>query len=232
MKQFLFIFYILFCYSAVSQKLSETDSLLIRKYYNRILPKAINSKSDVLYFGIDNALILQFPDDVSKGLKYFLKTHNGTIFEIGNGYLTIPRNAGRAFISMYVITKDADTLYLGKKEFKVLQVPIPVVRIGDIIIKDQSVIDKAIFFNRDSLKVYFTDDIKNSVNWCKVEYFNIGYSYGGVYISVDNKGAIFSKASLDLITKMRFNQDAVIKVMTISCSQIYKYLPLVRFKIK
>jgi hypothetical protein len=229
MKQFLLIFCLFTHHSAFCQKISEADSLLQRKYYHRILP--VHSKNDLLYYGIDNSLTLQYPDEASKKLKFFLKTHNGMIFESDSGYLTIPRNAGRAFISIYIVT-NKDTISIGKKEFTVLQVPIPTIKIGSVVIKDQVAIDRSIFFKKDSLKVFFTDDIRNSDNWCKAEYFNLGYAFGGRYISVDNKGALFTNSALEMIAKMKSNQDVVIKVMSISCSQIFKHLPLVRFKIK
>jgi len=214
-----------------SQKLSEADSMLRKKYYHRIVPKAVNSKSDILYDGIDNAIELQYPDEASKYFNYVLKTHNGIIFESDNGYATIPRNSGRAFISVYIVAEDKDTFLVGKKEFQVENVPIPTVKIGNKIIKDESVIDKAIFLKNDSLKVFFTDDIVNSENWCSVQYFNLGYSYGGRYISVDNKGAVLSKKTLDFIKQLKLNQNMVIKVSEINCSKIIKHLPLVRFKV-
>jgi hypothetical protein len=231
MKQYLLVVFLFTSLSAFKQKLSEEDSLLQRKYYQRIFPKAINSKTNFLYYGIDNELTLQYPDEDAKKLKLLLKTHNGKIFEADSGsYLTIPRNAGRAFISVFMLTS-RDTISLGKKEFTVLPLPIPSLKIGNVVLKDETVVERSAFFKKDTLKVYFTDDIEKSDCWCKVEHFNVGYTYGGRYISVDNNGAILSKESLDLISKLK-NQEVVIKVTNINCSQIYKSLPLVRFKIQ
>jgi len=217
---------------AFSQKISEADSLLRRKYYHKIYPTAINSKSDVLYDGIDNVLEIQYPDEASKKLKCILKTHNGILFESDNTYVTIPRNAGRAFISTYIITENKDTILIGKKEFTVQDVPIPCLKIGGEVIKDQSIIDRKVFFHGEVLQVFFLDDIKNSENWCTVEYFNLGYTYGGKYISVDNKGALLSKRTLDFIEKLKPSENMVIKVSDINCSKVFKHLPLVRFKIR
>lgn len=231
MKQYLLLFFLFISPSVIGQKLSEEDSLLQRKYYQRIFPKAVNSKGNLLYYGIDNELSLQYPDEASKKLKYLLKTHNGKIFESDKGgYLTIPKNSGRAFISVFMLTA-RDTVSLGKKEFTVLSLPIPTLKVGNVVIKDQSIVEKSTFFKKDTLKVFFTDDIDKSDCWCKVEHFNVGYTYGGRYISVDNNGAILSRETLDLLSKIN-NQEVVIKVTNINCSQIYKSLPLVRFKIQ
>jgi hypothetical protein len=231
MKQYILVIFLFTYQSVFSQKISEEDSLLRRKYYQRVFPKAVNSRTDLLYYGIDNELTLQYPDQDSKKLKYLLKTHNGKIFESDSGsYLTIPRNAGRAFISVYMLTAK-DTLSLGKKEFTVVPLPLPALKIGNVVIKDQTIIEKSTFYKKDSLKVFFTDDIENSDCWCKVEHFNVGYAYGSRYISVDNNGALLSKETLDLISKLK-NQEVVIKVTNINCSQIYKSLPLVRFRVQ
>jgi hypothetical protein len=218
--------------AALSQKLSETDSLLRKKYYQKIYPKAINSRSDVLYDGIDNVIEIQYPDEVSKGFKYVFKTHNGILFEQDNSYITIPRNAGRAFISTYYVSERKDTILFGKKEFEVRNVPIPTLKIGNEIIKELSIVDRAAFIKNDSLKVYFTADIISSESWCSVEYFSIGYTYGGRYISIDNKGAILSKRTKDFIRRLQPNQNMVIKVSEVNCNKIIKNLPLVKFIIR
>ena len=231
MKLYLLIFCLFIFHSVFCQKISEADSLLRQKYYHRVFPKAINSINNFLYDGIDNAMVMEYPDEASKKLHYLVKTHNGIIFETDSGYITIPKNTGRAFISVFMLT-DHDTILLGKKEFTVLNVPIPTLKIGKSIVKDLAAIDRQDFFRGDSLKVYFTDDLEYSDNWCKVEYFNIGYVFGGKYFSVDNKGPMLSGKTLDFIAKLKFNQEIVIKVMSVDCSHIFKHLPLVRFKIR
>ncbi|HEY4787693.1 MAG TPA: hypothetical protein VIH57_16665, partial [Bacteroidales bacterium] len=163
MRYLLPIFLLFIVYQLNGQELSKSDSLLQRKYYHKIYPRAVNSKHNLLYAGIDNTLEIQYPDELSKTLKLFLKTHNGILFESGNGYITIPRNAGRAFISVYLLTETQDTLLIDKKEFTVVNIPIPSLKIGSIVIMDQSVINRSVFFKNDSLKVYFTDDLESSI---------------------------------------------------------------------
>lgn len=206
------------------------DEMIQQTYYNRVLPLSITSKSDVLYSGIDNYVKLRFPDPVSKNLKYLLRTHNGFIVEYeDSAYLTVPKFTGRSFITVFMITGSYDTLLLGRKEFKVISIPIPIVKIGPVIIREQSNIDRNVFFKGDSLKVYFTDDIPMSDQWCKINYFNIGYQIGSNYMSINNDGALLSKNTLDFLKKLKSGQEIIIKVNSISSDIIIKNLPLVRF---
>ena len=227
------LLFVLLCLSKItfSQKLTEADSLLRLKYYQHIFPVALNSKSNMLYEGIDNPLAIRFPDEDSKKLKYLFKTHNGIIFQSDSYYVTVPKNSGRAFISTFLIT-ETDTILIGKKEFAVQKVPLPSLKFGGVVIQDQSVIDRGILLRPDSVKVYFSDDIIGSENWCTAEHFNIGYSFGGRYISIDNKGPLLTRKTREFISKLKSNENVVIKVTNINCSLIYKNLPLVRFKLK
>lgn|ERR1035437_4622937 len=215
-----------------SKKLSASDSLLVKTYRNKILPKAINSKKDVLYNGIDNTLMLQYPDETSKSFRYYLKSHNGIVYkaETGSGFNVIPRNSGRAFISIFVINKTNDTILVGKKEFAVLNIPLPCLKVKDVIIKDQATVDRRVFFTGDSIKVLFSEDIPSSDTWCIIERFNIGYAYGGVYVSIDNETPILTSKTLDFLKKLKPAQEVVIKVTSITPTGIIRHLPIVRFR--
>jgi GldM C-terminal domain len=215
------------------KKLSASDSVIVKTYRNKILPKAVNSKNDVLYNSIDNTLMLQYPDEKSKTFKYYLKSHNGIVYkaETGSGFNIIPKNSGRAFISIFVINKNNDTILIGKKEFAVLNIPLPCLKVKNIIIKDQSTVDRRVFFTGDSVKVLFSEDIPSSDTWCIIERFNIGYAYGGVYVSIDNESPILTSKTLDFMKKLKPAQELVIKVTSISPTGIIRHLPIVRFKI-
>lgn len=208
----------------------EKDILVQQSYYNKVIPISISSKSNLLYNGIDNFLRLQFPDEASKKFHYYVKSHNGIVTRTDSGYVVVPKFAGRAFISVFMITSHKDTLILGKKEFKVVNLPLPTVKVGDVVINSESVVDRKTFFSGNALKVFFTDDIPNSDTWCNVLYFNLGYSFGGSYVSVDNNGALPSKETIDFIKKIRSGQEITIKVVNISSSIVVKDLPLVRFR--
>lgn len=220
-----------YCQTFNSQKLSASDSALVKTYRNKILPKAVNSKKDVLYNGIDNALMLQYPDESSKSFRYYLKSHNGIVYkaESGYGFNIIPKNSGRAFISIFVI-KNNDTILVGKKEFAVLNIPLPCLKVKDIVIKDQATVDRRVFFTGDSIKVLFSEDIPSSDTWCIIERFNIGYAYGGVYVSIDNETPILTNKTLDFLKKLKPAQEVVIKVTSITPTGIIRHLPIVRFR--
>jgi hypothetical protein len=227
----LFISINLFPIFSDAQKMTSNDSMIYRNYWNKIGIKATGSKGDYLYNGIDNHLQVRCPDSISSKLRLFLGVNNGKIFKTEDGYLTIPKNVGRSFVTTYYSNENNDTLVIGKKQFIVLAISSPTLQIGQTIIKEKSTVDKNVFFTADSLKLFFTDDYPESEHWFNIEYFMIGYSYGGVYISVDNEGAKLSPKTLEFIKKLNPGQDVVIKVNSITPSTMLISLPLMRFKI-
>jgi hypothetical protein len=214
-----------------AQLLNKSDSILIKNYWNKINIKSIDSNNNFLYSGIDNNLNIIFPNEELSHNRVILKTNNGKIFKNDGGWLTIPGHSGRSFISIYLITLNSDSLIIGKKEFIVKQVPVPVLKLHENIIKDSAILNHKIFYTADSLKLYFTDDLSASNNWFQIKNFTIGYSFGGKYVSVDNEGAVFSTKSLELISKMEINQQLVINITSITPTGILKYLPLIRFRV-
>lgn len=225
------VFIYLFSSFLQAQKMSGNDSAVLRTYWNKISIKAIGSLGDFLYNGIDNYLTVNCPDSISKNLTIFLGVNNGTISKTEDNYLTIPKYAGRSFVTTYLINENNDTLVVGKKQFIVLTIPFPVLSVGKTVIRDKSRINRKVFFRSDSLKLFFTDDFPESDSWFKIRHFMIGYTYGGIYISSENEGPILSLQTLDFIKKLAPGQEVVIKVNSITTSQVITYLPLVRFKI-
>jgi ABC-type phosphate transport system auxiliary subunit len=67
--------------------------------------------------------------------------------------------------------------------------------------------------------------------WCTIERFNVGYAYGGVYVSVDNETPLLTSKTLDFIKKLKPTQEIVIKVTSMTHTGIIRHLPIVRFKI-
>jgi hypothetical protein len=106
-----------------------------------------------------------------------------------------------------------------------------VLKLSENIIKDSVVLNRKIFFNGDSLKLYFTDDLYDSNNWYKVNNFTIGYSFGGKYVSVENEGPVFSPKSLELISSLSPNQPLVINITSVTPTGILKFMPLIRFRV-
>ena len=229
----LFLFVFLFTGESGAQNMSGSDSLTLRTYWNKISIKAAGSKSDYLYNGIDNNLSIVCPDSISSHLKIFLGVNNGKIIKTDEGFATIPKNAGRSFLTTYYISDSNDTLIIGKKQFIVLTIPFPTLIIGKTHITEKSIIDRNVFFTADSLKLFYTSDFAESEYWFKIEHFIIGYSYGGNYLSSENEGPLFTSKTLDFIKKLAPGQEIVIKINSISPLGVTSnlHLPLVRFKI-
>jgi hypothetical protein len=208
------------------------DSLLIKQYWNRINITSITSKGNNLYNGIDNYIQLVFPDKASSTFHYYISTNNGNIYEYDEtSYLTIPKSSGRSFFSIYIITENNDTLMIAKKQLNVLNLPLPSLKIGNTVISEQTLIKKEILLGGDTLKVFFTEDIPESVNWYKIERFSVGYIYGTIYVSADNNGPIISDEAKNLLNKIRPGIEINIKINSVSPSGLLKNLPLVKFKV-
>lgn len=213
-----------------AQQPENSDSLLIKRYWNKVFPKSVTSLKNYLYNGIDNYLQMVYPDEASMGYGYHITTNNGMVFTVDDGYLTIPQSAGRSFFTIYLVTSKHDTLMIGKKQFIVQNVPIPTLKIGNYVISENTVIDKSVFFAGEPLKLYFTDDIPESTEWYNIQNFSLGYSYGSIYLSVDNNGSDIEDETRKFISKIGIGRAIFIKVNTISPTGILRFLPIVKFK--
>jgi hypothetical protein len=214
-----------------AQKLDSSDSTLIKKYWDKIQISSVTSKSGNLYVNINNYLELMFPANEIVPFEVVLKTNNGSIQIHNNRFVTIPDFIGNSYIKIYIINKNNDTLLIGRKKFTVLGIPDPCLILGRTVIYEQSVISRKLLMGRDTLKLYFTDDLPESSQWYHIDYFNSGYTYGGAYIYEDNKGPVFSKKSLEVIKNQLPGQELVIKVVAVSPNaKHFRIMPIVRFK--
>lgn len=233
MKQIYMLFFIYFAFSSLnsySQHIDYKDSLLIRKYRNKVYPKSISSLSNTLYVGIDNDLVVVYPDEKSKTYNYIITTNNGSLYKTEEGYLTIPKNAGRAFFSIYLINEDRDTLLIGKKQFVVRNLPMASIKVGNVVIREGAELNKALFMNGDSIKMFFTDDLPESAEWYVVKSFTVGYPYGKQFISAENNGPIIGGDIKNLINKVIDDRDISIRVNIVAPSGILRFLPITKFK--
>jgi hypothetical protein len=208
------------------------DSTLVKKYWNSILPVAINSKSGVLYRGINNNVELKFSGNNALPYKFILTTNNGSITTENNKYITYPKYVGFAYFSVYLINHNNDTLLIGKKRFNVVSIPEPCLKIGSTIIHDRSIVNRKTFLSNDSLKLFFTDDLPESNRWYTIDYFNAGYTYGGTFFFEDNPGPIVKTNSVQMFEKQLSGQEMIIKVVSVTPTPIhFKTLPIIRFKL-
>jgi hypothetical protein len=224
MKKILLIFLII---TTISLKLAAQDQV-----DSVVALITLTSKNQNLYAGIDNYLVLKKDSKVLSSLKYNLSTNNGIIKDADSCFLIVPKFTGLATLKIYRITPVNDSIFVKNEEFKVLNLPIPSLRIGECAIGSHNYIDRKVFLAGDSLRIFFSDDIISSNTWCKVTSFNFGYQYGNNYISVDNNSPIFSEETIRFLKKINSGQEVVIKVNNISTSQLIKNLPLIRFTLK
>lgn len=213
------------------QKMTSNDSSLVRNYWNKITVEATESKNNYLYAGIDNTLKITFPDENSKKLQLYWGVNNGQIFRTGDLYLTIPRKAGWSFVTTYCITENNDTLVLGKKQFIVKNIPAPTLLIGNTHLCENCTVDRKAFYTGDTLKIFFTDDYAESNQWVSITNFSVGYSYGGMYLSVNNEGSVLLPHTVNFIQKLKPGQQTVIKVIATTPTRMLRQMPLTRFSV-
>lgn len=227
----IFGFILSFGANVTAQTLDHSDSILISKYWDKIRIVSITSKSGDLYTNYNNYLEIRMPENVFAPSSTILKTNNGTIEKDDKNLITVPKFAGNSYFSIYMINEDNDTVLVGRQRLTVNRLPEPCLKIGQTVINDQSKVNRNIFFSGDSLKLFFTDDLPESSQWYHIDYFNSGFTYGGAYFYEENKGAMFSKKSLDLIKRHMPGQDFIIKVMAVSPKSFQsRFLPIIRFK--
>jgi GldM C-terminal domain. len=226
-------FIILSCFGlqVSAQILDHSDSVLITRYWDKIRIASITSKSGDLYTNYNNYLEIRTPENVFAPSNIIIKTNNGTIEKDDKNLIAVPKFAGNAYFNIYMINEDNDTILVGRQHLTVRRLPEPCLKIGQTIINDQSKVNRNVFFSGDSLKLFFTDDLPESSQWYHIDYFNSGFTYGGAYFYEENKGAMFSKKSLDLIRRHLPGQDFIIKVMAVSPKSFQsRFLPIIRFK--
>jgi hypothetical protein len=148
-----------------------------------------------------------------------------------NRFKTVPKFAGNSYVGVYMINSNNDTLLIGKKKFTVLRIPDPCLKVGNTVINDNGAISRNELLKGDSLKLFFTEDIPESIHWYNIDYFSSGYRYGGSFFYEENKGPLFSKNAMDIIKKQLPGQELVIKVVSISPkAEHFRIMPIVRFK--
>jgi len=226
------ILFLVFSFNLGAQKLTSSDSLLIKKYWDKIEISSMTSKSGDLYVGINNFLTIKFPADENVPFHLVLKTNNGNVQTMNGKFVSIPKYSGNSYVRIYIINVNNDTLLIGRKKLTVLSIPDPCLQLGRTVINEKSTISRKVFLAGDSLKLFFTDDLPESNQWYNIDYFHSGYTYGGAYIYEDNKGPVFTKNALEIIKNQLPGQEFVIKVVAVSPSaKHFRIMPIVRFRI-
>ncbi|HEY4787694.1 MAG TPA: hypothetical protein VIH57_16670 [Bacteroidales bacterium] len=207
--------------------------MLIKKYWDKIQLVSITSRSGDLYAGINNSLEVMFPEGETLPYKVHLTTNNGSIKPLNSDrFVTDPKFVGNSYVRIFLVVSNNDSVLVGRKKFTVSSIPSPCLKIGQTIIQENSTVNRKIFFGNDSLKLYFTNDLPESDDWYKIDFFNSGFTYGGAYFYEDNKGPILSKNAIDVIQKQLPGREMVIKVISVTPkAQHFRIMPIIRFKI-
>jgi len=191
--------------------------------------KAINSRANILYVGIDNELSIR---GISDTRNLLLEIDNGMIIRDNQRFYAIPKKPGDAKISLYRKSESG-------KEFikdQILQVnpfPKPRLKINGVIVGQDESIPKAMLMHSDSLGlgIYYTDDIIGIESWYKVASFTMGYVYGNHYMSKRGRGNRLNDECKELLKTVPPNSELVIRMIIESNDIITETRPIFRINV-
>ncbi len=190
----------------------------------------LKSRNRIVYRGIDNFI------RVDRSLKTNFDTviyycNNGIVLtEDANVLLLIPSRLGNVRLALYGI-KGTDTITVGYTIFDVQAVPEPHLTINDKPIPMNCSIPKQVLLGCDSLGVIYSKDIIGSEKWLKIIRFDLGYNYGGYYVSHDNNSNKLSKDIKRVINQIIPGHEIGILAIVESESGIIKKLPVYRISV-
>lgn len=190
---------------------------------------AARSVKNQLYVGIDNPLVLNIGAEKLPE-NYSLSSSNGIVFFDSTEFVTIPSRSGISRIIVSEI-KNNDTILVGYRFFKVINVPDPMLRIDTLIFSEEDNVYRHFLLNADSLGIFFTNDIPGSENWFRIIRYTIGYIYGGLYRSYEFKGNKISNKVKEIINTLGPGKEIIIKPYVEGEGNLNKELPIYRLKI-
>jgi hypothetical protein len=190
----------------------------------------LKSRNRIVYKGIDNIIKV----DASLKVKYdtvIYYCNNGILLsEEVNTLLIIPSRLGNVKVALYGIL-GSDTAIIGYTTFAVQAVPEPHLTINEKPITTNSTIPKEVLLQCDSIGVMYSKDIIGSEKWLKVVSFDLGYNYGGFYVSHDNHSNKLSKEIKRIIDQVSPGHEIGILPFVESEGGIVKRLPVYRISV-
>jgi len=189
----------------------------------------VNSKSSILYAGVDNPVEISINGDESIE-DFILETSNGIVLHDSLRFITIPVRSG---ISRLILSKieGKDTILKGHQFFQVKNVPDPLLKIDTSCFDEISGIYKRQLIRSDSISIFFSSDIAGSENWFKIKEYSIGYIFGGFYRSYSFQGNKISNATKSIINRISPGKVVIFTIIAESEGQIQKELPVYRLRL-
>lgn len=168
--------------------------------------QAVQSKSNTLYLGIDNRVLIQL--DTSE--LYTLTSNNGSCFRDSLNYYIIPAKPGRARVHVYTECDSGKTL-VGYKTFRVKSIPNPLIFIDTVCLDNIMFISRDVLCNGHTFYVSMGDDIIQDDNWFSINKIIISYVSKGQYISHENLGNRLTMESIELIRQFGMGKKIMLR---------------------
>jgi len=189
------------------------------------------SKTNVLYTGIDNKIVLY--KNGKPTTEYNINTNNGNAFPDSAAYLIIPSKSGDINVWFYEIPANNknDTIYYAQVSLKVFNFPKPELTINGKNIGKMDKLKKSFLMEADSIGLHLTNDIVNIDEWYEITSFTFGYIYGRHYISYKNSDKYFSEKSKHAIKNLLPGYEISIRLTIRNKSNVTIIPPLYRAEI-
>lgn len=193
--------------------------------------KAIDSKANYLYVGIDNKL--RVFNKLVPLASLTMETDNGVIFKEEEGFYIHPAKPGKSNIKAFNI-KNGDSVLIAEGEFIVYKFPKPKLVINGRVTEENDIVTKQELINSDSLglDLHFSSDLKNIDNMYEIISFSIGWVYGNHYMQKRSAGTRLNSQCKQLVSNIPPGTETVIRVMIKSNDIIYKKRPIFRIRVR
>ena len=189
---------------------------------------SLNSKSNTIYLGIDNAIYI--PEKYRNKPEYVFATDNGFL-SIDTGIINIiPRRLPDLHIYVYRLN-GTDSVLVLKERYFTNYIPRPCVTLANKCITNYEKIDRKFFIENPKLGIFVSDDISGANNWIKINRLTLGFVFSSVYKSYETNGDTLSEEMKKVLMYVKPGQQIDIKVSIETLGEMMMYLPVYKLVI-
>ena len=213
-----FIMVSVFCQSRYGKLLAK----------NTIIPCI--SKSGYLYVGIDNPILIMVENPEPCSDHVFVKSNNGKVYVLNDTINLMPLRSGKTRLQLYAVC-NGDTSNLGYTYITTKNVPDALITLNDSAITTPVRMSKIDLLNADTIGIFVSHDILHANIWFQIVSFELGYYFGGYYVSHSIRGNVFDHKSKEIIRSLAPDKILSLRVKVTSEGEVTKQLPVYRIHV-